>query len=220
MKIVVVSPHQDDETLGAGGTLLRLKKEGHQIYWLNITAVSKDAGWDTDFVNKRKRQVNRVVEAFGFDDILNLNFPPATLGNKTSQREVLDGINNFFAKVTPEWIILPDYNDIHSDHRVVYDCAISCSKIFRHPSIKTITTMEILSETDYGKPEGYFVPNLFVDVSDFLEKKLEILQLYDTEIAKPPFPRSLEATKALALARGAASGVKYAEGFRIIKMVI
>ena len=31
MKVMVVSPHPDDETLGAGGTLLRLKKEGHQV---------------------------------------------------------------------------------------------------------------------------------------------------------------------------------------------
>ncbi|MCM1257323.1 MAG: PIG-L family deacetylase [Roseburia sp.] len=219
MRIVVISPHQDDETLGAGGTLLRLKNEGHQIYWLNITAANEEAGWDANFVRHRKYQVGHVMEAFAFDDMLNLNLSPATLENETPRKKILDGINGFFDKILPEWVILPDYNDIHSDHRVVYECGISCSKIFRNSTIKRITTMEILSETDYGKPEGYFAPNLFVDITDYLDRKLEIMQIYDTEIAQPPFPRSLDVIKALALARGATSGVKYAEGFRIIRMM-
>ena len=46
MKTLVVSPHLDDETLGAGGSLLKLKKMGNQIYWLNITDI-KTAGGGT-----------------------------------------------------------------------------------------------------------------------------------------------------------------------------
>ncbi len=219
MKVMVISPHQDDETLGAGGTLLKLKKEGHAIFWLNITAASEEAGWDSQFVFHRQKQVTKVAKAFDFEDTMNLSLPPATLGAETRQQDIIDGINNFFLKVRPDWIILPDYNDVHSDHRIVFDCGISCSKIFRHPSIKRITTMEILSETDYGIPDNHFTPNLFVDISNFIDMKLEIVKIYDTEISHPPFPRSLDAIKALARIRGAASGAGYAEGFRIIKMI-
>lgn len=219
MRVVVISPHQDDETLGAGGTLLKLKKEGNQIYWLNITAASIENAWDADFVRHRKEQVKKVAGLFAFDDVMNLGFPPASLGNENSRKELIAGINRYFLKIKPDWIILPDYNDVHSDHRVTYECGIACSKIFRHSTIKKITTMEILSETEYGTPADFFIPNLYVDISEFIDKKIEIMKIYDTEIAEPPFPRSLEAIRALARTRGAASGAKYAEGFRIIKMI-
>ena len=43
MKVMVVSPHPDDETLGAGGTILRMMAEGHKVYWLNVTAILNEA---------------------------------------------------------------------------------------------------------------------------------------------------------------------------------
>lgn len=219
MNIIVVSPHPDDETLGAGGTLLKLRQEGHRIYWLNVTSASEAEGWEPSFVRRRREQIQAVTEAFGFHDVMHLGFPPATLGIRASQQEIISGIHSFFQKIRPDWIILPDYNDVHSDHRIVHDCCISCSKIFRNPTIKRITTMEILSETDYGRPDRYFAPSLFVDISAFLDEKIKILEIYDTEIQNPPFPRSQEAVRALARTRGAACGAHYAEAFRVIKMV-
>ncbi|MCI8314828.1 MAG: PIG-L family deacetylase [Lachnospiraceae bacterium] len=44
MKIMVISPHPDDETLGAGGSLLKLKHLGNKIYWLNITDANAGGG--------------------------------------------------------------------------------------------------------------------------------------------------------------------------------
>lgn len=46
-KILVVSPHPDDETLGAGGSLMKLKDAGNQVYWLNITDVKMVGGGGT-----------------------------------------------------------------------------------------------------------------------------------------------------------------------------
>ena len=41
MKIVVVSPHPDDESLGAGGLIAKHKKAGDQVFWINITDVEE-----------------------------------------------------------------------------------------------------------------------------------------------------------------------------------
>jgi len=62
--------------------------------------------------------------------------------------------------------------------------------------------MEIISETDYGYNREKFVPNLFVDITDELEGKLEAMRIYDTEIQEMPFPRNLENIRALAQVRG------------------
>jgi len=57
MKILVVSPHPDDETLGAGGTIFRFKREGHQVYWLNITDMKDTDGWPEERIICRKKQI-------------------------------------------------------------------------------------------------------------------------------------------------------------------
>lgn len=221
MNILVVSPHPDDETLGAGGTLLRYRQEGNKIFWLNITNVSEVArgGYGLDFVEKRKRQIEAICEFYRFDDYYDLALEPLTL-DSFNRKELISRISQYFQRMRPDWIIIPDGNDIHSDHRVVYESCLSCSKIFRYPFIKRITTMEILSETDYGKVENHFVPTLFVDISNYITEKIAALEIYDTEIGDRPFPRNSEALKALAVLRGGMSGVMYAEAFKIIKEIV
>ena len=54
MRILVISPHADDETLGAGGTLLKYKNQGHNIFWLNVTDMKEEYGY-TKEKNSRKR---------------------------------------------------------------------------------------------------------------------------------------------------------------------
>ena len=92
-------------------------------------------------------------------------------------------------------MILPYLYDPHSDHRIVFDAAYACTKTFRFPSINKVMCMEIISETDNALPVRGFVPNYFVNIDNYLEKKIEILQVYKNEIGISPFPRSIEAVK-------------------------
>ena len=66
--------------------------------------------------------------------------------------------------------------------------------------------MEIVSETDYGFQNEKFEPNLFIDITNEMEGKIEAMKIYDTEIEEVPFPRSLENIRAHATAWG---GVLY-----------
>ncbi len=218
MNIVVVSPHPDDETLGAGGMLLRQKAKGDKIYWINVTNVSEKTGWDKDFVSRRQEQINNICEYFQFDGFYDLNFVPSTLEDM-EKGKIIAAIGKCFKEIQPEWLILPNPTDAHSDHKIVYDSCMACSKVFRYPYIKKITTMEILSETDFGSGDHVFSPNYFIDISEYMEKKVQALKIYDTEIGEPPFPRSLEAVNALATLRGGMCGARYAEAFRIIKWI-
>ena len=54
-KILIISPHPDDEVLGPGGTLLKRKKKGHKIAWLIVTNISIDHGWKKKQVEKRNK---------------------------------------------------------------------------------------------------------------------------------------------------------------------
>lgn len=218
MRVLVVSPHPDDETLGAGGTILRLTSEGHKIYWLNVTAMLDTNKFSIESIERRREQLEDIEKFYGFSQTYHLDLPTTELEGIDSGKAI-EKIGKIFREVEPEVLILPDYNDAHSDHKKVFDWCHACSKVFRFPSIKKILTMEITSETDFGRPECPFVPNYFVDITNFMERKIQALSIYDTEIGQPPFPRSEENVRALAMMRGAMAGVLYAEAFRIIKYI-
>jgi hypothetical protein len=80
---------------------------------------------------------------------------------------------------------------------------------------------ECISETEFAPqlPEKVFIPNYFVDISEFFDKKLEIMQVYQSELGEHPFPRSNRNIQALATFRGATVGVNYAEAFQLLKFI-
>ena len=114
--------------------------------------------------------------------------------------------------------MIPHRGDVHSDHRIVFDAVTACTKWFRYPSVQRVLAYETVSETEFGlSKEQAFSPNYFVDISRFLTEKLRLMQIYESEISKPPFPRSVEVVKALAIWRGATSGYDAAEAFELLK---
>ena len=81
--------------------------------------------------------------------------------------------------------------------------------------------METLSETEFAPSpkEDSFIPNMFVDITDFIERKIEIMKIYKSEIGACPFPRSERNVRALATFRGATAGCEYGESFMILKEI-
>lgn len=215
---MIISPHPDDETLGAGGSIIKFKREGNEVYWLNVTDVNEEYGWDKEFVEKRKSQISEIIKYYRFDGFINLKFKPAQI-NSSSIPDLIQSIGQVLDEVKPGCIILPDYNDAHSDHKYVFEAGYACSKIFRRSYIRRILTMEVLSETNFGKPYNTFTPNLYVDITNDFEQKLQAISIYETEIKEVPFPRSIEAIQAQAILRGTEAGTLYAEAFRVIKEI-
>ncbi len=215
-KVLVVAVHPDDETLGCGGTLLRHKSEGDKIYWLIATQAKKTKS------NKRESaEIKKVSHEYGFEGVYKLGFP--TMGTDEFPISIIiKKISDIYNKVKPNIIYLPFYSDIHSDHRIIFEAAYSCTKTFRYPFIKKVFMMETISETDFGLNfrENAFAPNHFVDITNFLNKKIEIMKIFKNEIGEHPFPRSPKNIESLAVVRGATAGCKYAEAFMLLKEVL
>lgn len=219
-KILCFAPHPDDETLGCGGTLLRHVAEGDEVHWLIITSISEALGFPSDRVLSRKREIEQVATAYGFKHTHQANFPTTTLDCQP-RSELVKACNQVISEWAPDVLYVPYRNDVHSDHAVVFDVAISCSKSFRYPSIKQICAYETLSETEFGlRPDDPgFRPNLFVDIAPWLDRKIEIMKMYAGEMGEFPFPRSETCLRANALLRGSQAGVMAAEAFMILKEI-
>lgn len=216
-KILAIAVHPDDETLGCGGTLLKHKANGDEIHWLICTTIDKNHSY---YVT-REEEIEEVSNLYNFNSVHNLRLKTMQV-DEYSMSELIGKISKVINEIKPNIIYLPFKGDVHSDHREIFEASYSCTKSFRYPFIKKIYMMETLSETEFAPStkEDSFVPNAFVDISEFIDKKLEIMQVFKSEIDKHPFPRSERNLRALAIFRGATCGCEYAESFVLLKEIV
>ncbi len=209
-KILVVSVHPDDETLGLGGSILRFKDEGKFIFWLNITNGNE----------KQKEYIPIVEKEYNFDRTFNLNFPEIILTDEYIPK-IIGKVSEIINEIKCDTIFLPNRSDIHTDHQITFKSIISAAKSFRFPFIKNILMYETLSETEYAPAlhENVFIPNFFIDISNTIERKIKIMSIFESEILQDYDPRSYNVIKALNKYRGSRIGVDYAESFYNLLMV-
>ncbi len=218
MNLVIIAPHPDDETLGAGGTLLKYREGGANIFWIVVTSAKSEYGYPAEQVKREAETVEEVAAQYRFKQTLQLGLPPAAL-DAVPEKALIGELGSALKTLQAEVLLLPFGSDAHSDHRHVFSGAAACLKWFRYPSIKTVLTYETLSETEFNLNPTLvpFRPNCFSDISRYLAQKIEIMKIYDREISTHPFPRSIEAIRALATLRGANSGFEAAEAFMVLK---
>ena len=217
-RVLVVAPHPDDEILGCGGTLMRLHQQGAEVAWLIVTGISEEHGWTAERVQQRDEEIDAGGQADGIFRGLQPYSSPLHALTRSPMQELINQFSAVFKSFEPEQLFLPNRSDAHTDHRVVYDAAAACTKWFRYPSIRRVLAYETLSETGFSiGAESVFDPNYFVDITGFLERKLQVMSVYRSELGTFPFPRSVEAIRALAAVRGAASGFVAAEAFQLLR---
>ncbi len=218
--IVIISAHPDDEVIGAGGTILKHKQNGDNIYWIIVTDVFEEFGFSLERIESRHQEIVDVAECLGVKKYFQLNYPTTNLSS-SSLMKLVPEISDIFSETKPEVVYCLNRSDAHSDHRIVFDAVMACTKSFRYPFIKLVLMYECISETEFAPilPEKVFQPNYYVDITPYLKRKLEIMSIYESELGEHPFPRSLRNMEALATFRGASVGVEYAEAFQLLKYI-
>uniref|UniRef100_A0A486XWD1 LmbE-like protein n=1 Tax=Rheinheimera sp. BAL341 TaxID=1708203 RepID=A0A486XWD1_9GAMM len=179
-----------------------------------------DNSYSAKQVQQRDAIITAVQNEFGFDTTTILPFCPARLDGVES-KAFISHLKAVVDNIKPDVIYLPFAFDVHSDHQVVFKAMISACKSFRAPYVKEILCYETLSETNFAlSPQNLqFQPNVFVDISAFVEKKYAILSLYASEFAEHPFPRSMQAVRALETLRGSQANSLAAEAFVLLKQI-
>ena len=216
MRVLVVAPHPDDETLGCGGALFRHADEGDELFWLIVTGIEIDSGWSSDAVRRREGEIQAVAESYGFSSVFQLGFS-TTLLDTVPMAELVGKISEVYKAIDPQVIYMPFVNDVHTDHQVIAKALQSTFKWFRYPSVRKVLVYETLSETEFAFVDARaFSPNVFLDIASYLDKKIECMRIYKSELGEYPFPRSEKTLRALATIRGSQSGFEAAEAFELI----
>jgi N-acetylglucosamine malate deacetylase 1 len=219
MRILAVSAHPDDETLGCGGTLIKHRASGDSISWL-IATVAHEPQWSAEVIRKKAAETDRVAAQYGIQQTYKLGLPTGRL-DTVPQGDVMHHIGKAVEEARPEVVYLVHGGDIHTDHVALFNATMSVLKPFhmRRLGVRRVLSYEVLSSTEAAppRPERAFIPQVFSDISATLEEKLKVLALYESEVQAENMPRHPSAVRALARYRGAAIGVEFAEAFMLIR---
>lgn len=218
----MICAHPDDETLGCGGTMLKHVAAGDEVTWAIVTQ-AHEPQWSSQTIELKSLEVDRVAEAYGVVRYVRLGFPSSRL-DVTPRADLMDAIGGVVERDRPEMVYVVHPGDVHGDHEDVFEATLAVLKAFRMTTlgVRRVLAFETLSSTEASPPssERAFVPTVFSEISDLLERKLEIMALYESEAQPDPLPRGPEAIRALARFRGATVGVQYAEAFRLVRELV
>lgn len=213
MKVLVYAPHNDDEVLGVGGTIAKHIANGDEVYVCEVTA---------SLVESRKQlmqdEARRVHRYLGVKETIFLNFPTVELPH-VETRKFNNAVTEVVTRIQPEIVYIPFSGDMHRDHAMVAEAAMVAVRPIAAPYVKTVLAYETLSETGWHYPSAdkAFIPNVFIDITGFIDNKTTAMEMYEAQLKEDPHPRSAEGIRALAKFRGGTIGVSYAEAFMCIR---
>jgi LmbE family N-acetylglucosaminyl deacetylase len=216
-RTLVIAPHGDDELLGVGGTMARRADAGDEVHVLITTR-----GYPPQFSEESARRTSAGLLAahclLGVTGTTILDFPAAGL-DIVPHSELNTQLLAVVERIRPELVFLPFNGDIHRDHQRVFLSAMVALRPNGSFTARAIYAYETLSETNWGAPYlmPNFVPNVYVDISAFLETKIRAMEAVDAQIKPFPHERSAQALRALATLRGATVGCPAAEGFVLVR---
>jgi len=219
-RVLVIAPHPDDEVLGVGGTMARLAHEGHDVFVAIVTR-GDPSMFDPAFIEQGRQEAVEAHRLLGVRETIFLNNFPAALLDTIPHCRLNEALRELLYNVKPDILFIPFYGDVHIDHRLIFESVLVAARPNDVHQVKTIYAYETLSETNWNAPPltPGFLPNIYFDISAFLEVKLQAMSIYQTQLKSFPHERSLEAIRALARLRGATVGFEAAEAFVLIRSI-
>ncbi len=217
-RTLVVAPHPDDETLGCGGTIAKLSDEGAEVHVLIVT--KGDELFDQDRVEKGREEAVSAGRHLGVKKVHFADLPSIKL-DTLPQYTINNKIGEFLGSIQPQTMYVPFYGDVNSDHRIVCHSAAVAARPGKS-SVLEIYCYETLSSTNWGLPGilDTFKPNVYMDITGFIEKKIQAFRIYETQIKDYPHARSPEQIRNLASLRGSSAGLEFSEAFMCMKKII
>lgn len=217
MRVLVFAPHNDDEVLGVGGTIAKYAKQGHDVYVCEVTSKLDNM----EITNSIRAEAIEAHSILGVKDTLFLDLPVVDL-KETPTRVKNKKFVDVVQRLKPEIVFIPHYGDIHVDHYETASAAMVAVRPLENTQLKAVYAYETLSETEWNIPNtsNAFIPNVWSDITETFQAKLEAMRCFKSQLHTFPHPRSLEAIEALAKLRGSTIGFSYAESFFCIRQRI
>jgi LmbE family N-acetylglucosaminyl deacetylase len=199
ISVLAVGAHPDDIEVGCFGTLLK-----HVSYGGKVTiAVTTKGGYGKRTWEQICRESKEASKILGADyTILNNR-----IGHYEMTWKTVSEIDDLIAENSVNTVYTVWHGDSHQDHQLTFKNVLAACRT------KKIENLFCFEQSEYSyRSQATFDARYFVDITDFIEKKLRAIKAYKSYIT----PSHLEAVRGLARHRGLACGAEYAEAFEPI----
>jgi LmbE family N-acetylglucosaminyl deacetylase len=226
-RVLVVAPHPDDEVIGCGGVISRVKRAGGEVHvqfmTVGDTADFSAAGWST--AAERQAEIEQVTSHLGLDSY-HVAFPGSAHHLRLDagpRHELITMIERdsplSLTALAPTAVFLPHWTSYNQDHRTTAEAVITALRpgdaAVKHQPAIVLAYEEVADGWTAGPLS---VPDVFVTLSEAdLDHKLKALSLYGSQAREHPSTRSDFALRGLAAVRGAQTGVALAEAFHCLR---
>ncbi len=212
--VLVVGAHPDDEVLGVGGTMAKHAACGDDVHVLIVTEGTTHQYNDADIIEKKQDHARACANVLDATSVHFGELPDMRL-DTVAHVKINNAIETVCTEIEPDIVYTHSRREVNRDHVAVHDSTLVAAR--PGSGISAVIAYETPSSTDFAANADGFTPSLFVDISEYLDRKLTAFAEYKTEIRESPHPRSPEALRAIATTRGAASGVPAAEAFDLLR---
>jgi LmbE family N-acetylglucosaminyl deacetylase len=213
--ILVIGAHPDDEVLGPGGTVAKHAASGDEVHLLILTEGTTQQYDDECLIDKKKEEAQSCAKTLGTTNVYFGDLPDMQLNNEkhTKVNRVIEGV---CSEIEPDIVYTHSRREVNRDHIETHDSTLVATR--PESGVSMVLAYETPSSTDFTPRTDGFDPSLFVDIGDYLDKKIEAFNHYKTEIREFPHPRSPKALRARAKSRGTESGSAAAEAFDVLRL--
>ena len=221
MKYLLVVAHPDDEVLGAGASMFRWSREGHQIDVAIMCTEAKARAFRPED-KELDEDLNASSDFLGIHRKFEATFPNIEM-NTVPHLKLVQFIESAIRESEPDIIITHHPADTNNDHLQTSMACQEAVRLFqRRPEVKRVRElwyMEVPSCTEWKINSAMvsFNPNCYVEVGkEGVDAKVKALSMYRGVMRPYPHPRSAEFIAGLAAYRGGQWGLMYAEAFEVV----
>ena len=226
-RMLVVACHPDDEVLGCGGTIAKVRAAGGEVRVIflaeGITARYDPSEFDLPAVrqeiDERNTNALKALAALGVaEDQIYVNQRHCCRLDQIPLIDLTKEIEKHIDDFKPDRIYGHASHDANIDHQCGHKALLAAVRPMSKGFVPAVFAFEVLSSTEWN-PLQPFVATAFIDITDQIDAKVAALAAYGGEMRPAPHSRSETVLRALACYRGSQCGVAYAEGFSLIRSV-
>lgn len=225
MNVLVIAAHPDDEVLGCGGTMAQYARAGHRVHVAilgeGITSRHQQrADARAEDIVQLQTDSHGVAQRLGVEKLSMFGFPDNRF-DSVPLLEIVKVLEELIEDCQPSVVYTQHGGDLNVDHVATYRATLTATRPMLNSPVKKLYAYEVQSSTEWSFQRFHpiFQPNVFIDIQDTLQDKIDAMALYQSEIREYPHPRSSEALEAYAKRWGSVAGLHYAEAFELVREI-